>query len=263
MAFLFLILLDIIRIYKEPQLRKNDNKMSNINDVIKKLNKSEREYLLDYFKDAPSWLMESFQVLNLPPKTSFIEEGEEAKDIFILLKGNVTAIDYRVEEIVYRHYDFTPVEVFGAMELICEMDYYMTTLMTVKNCILLKCSRAKYEKWLLNDIHAFQIQSATITKYLLKQVRKERLYLLLSGRERLAIVLMRLYEVYAENNSSTIYVSRKEFVETTGLSERTITRILKEMEEKKVIHRKGWEIIISFEQYQEIKKMIDLRILEE
>ena len=52
-------------------------------------------------------------------------------------------------------------------------------------------------------------------------------------------------------------------METTGLSERTITRILKEMEEKKVIHRKGWEIIISFEQYQEIKKMIDLRILEE
>lgn len=231
--------------------------------MIKQLNKEEGEYLEDYFKDAPAWLWDSFQVLNLPPKTSFIEEGEEAKDIFILLKGNVTAIDYRVEEIVYRHYDFTPIEVFGAMEIICEMDSYMTTLMTVKDCLFLRCSRAKYEKWLLEDIHAFRIQSATITKYLLNQVRKERLYLLLNGRERLAIVLTRLYEVYAEDNSSTIYVSRKEFVETTGLSERTITRLLKEFEEKKIIHRKGWEIIISFAQYQEIKKMINLHLPKE
>ena len=237
--------------------------MEDTKDFILSLPKREREYLLDYFKNAPYWLMESFQVLNLPPKTTFIDEGEEANNVFILLKGNVTAIDYRVEEIVYRHHDFVPIEVFGAMEIIGEMEYFMTTLMTVSQSVILKCPRSKFEKWLLNDIHSLRIQSSTIERYLLKQVRKERLYLLLSGRERLAIVLMRLYEVYSENNASTIYVSRREFVETTGLSERTITRILKEMEEKKIISRRGWEIIITFAQYQEIKKMIDMRILEE
>ena len=35
-----------------------------------------------------------------------------------------------------------------------------------------------------------------------------------------------------------------------------INRILKEMEAKGIIDRRGWEIIISFQQYQMIKKMI-------
>ena len=244
-------------------MRKSEDDMGSAKDYILSLPRREREFLLDYFKNAPFWLLDSFHVLRLPSKTTFVDEGADARDIFILVEGNVTAIDYRVEEIVYRHHEFSSIEVLGAMEIIGDMDTYMTTLMTVTPAVILKCSRNKFEKWLLNDLHALRIQSSTIERYLLKQVRKERLYLLLSGRERLAIVLMRLYEVYSENNSSTIYVSRKEFVETTGLSERTITRILKEMEGKGIINRRGWEIIISFEQYQLIKKLIDERILEE
>ena len=173
--------------------------MGSAKDYILSLPRREREYLLDYFKNAPFWLLDSFHILRLPPKTTFVDEGADARDIFILVEGNVTAIDYRVEEIVYRHHDFTPVEVLGAMEIIGDMDTYMTTLMTITSSVILKCSRNKFEKWLLNDLHALKIQSATIERYLLQQVRKERLYLLLTEFLKREDRLTTTFQIYFWN----------------------------------------------------------------
>ena len=236
--------------------------MGNLETSIKSLPCDEQEYLKRYFANAPDWLIDSFQILNVPAETAFVEEGEEANSIYILLKGRVRAIDYRVFDIVYRHYVWYPVEVFGAMEIIGEMDLYMATLDTLDDCVMLKASRKIYERWLNEDLNAYRMQASRIERYLLKQVRKERLNVLLSGTERVAVMLLRLYELYAENETTTICISRKEFVETTGLSERTVTRILKDYEAKGMISRKGWDVVMTFEQYEKIKESLGERIDE-
>ena len=217
----------------------------------------QREYLKKYLKNAPDWLLDSFQMITVSANAAFVEEGEPADSIYILIKGKVSAIEERVFEIVYRHYEFYPIEVFGALELIGEFEEYMTTLIAEEKCILLKTSREKYERWLSEDHNAFRMQSAKIERYLLKQARKERLNLLLGGTERVAMMLCRSYEVLSEGVSKAVCVGRREVFEKTGLSERTVTRVLKDLEAKSYISRQGWNVIISFEQYQKLKEMLE------
>ena len=40
------------------------------------------------------------------------------------------------------------------------------------------------------------------------------------------------------------------------MSERTITRALKELEEQGLISRDGWNIVMTWEQYQRIRKLV-------
>lgn len=227
--------------------------MRNWEKVVENLPIDQRDYLQRYLKNAPEWLLDSLQMTKLPKGKILVEEGEKAEAIYILIKGRVSAMEERVLEMVYRHYEFYPIEVLGAMELIGEMDEYMTTLVATEDCVLLKTSRGCFDRWISEDHNAFRMQAKRIERYLLNQVRKERLNVLLGGTERVEIMLCHNYEAHAEEVDGTACVGRREVFEKTGLSERTVTRVLKELETKKYISRRGWDIMISPKQYQDIK----------
>lgn len=234
--------------------------MSRIDELLKNCDINNQTYLKKYFQNAPEWILNSFWSINLSKGTAFIEEGERAEDVYILVKGKVLAVDYRVREIVYGYFEFHPIEVFGALEIMGNMEKYKTTLVTVEDSIFLKIKSKKFEKWLRNDANAFQMQTEKIGCYLVEQARKERLNVLLKATERIAIVLIRMYEMYADNGKSTMYLSRKDFMETTGLSERTVTRTLKEFETNGIITRSGWDIVLTKEQYFQLKELVDHKI---
>ncbi len=98
--------------------------------------------------------------------------------------------------------------------------------------------------------------------YLLEQARKERLYVLLQGVERIYLVLYKMYQSYARKGQCSLYMSRKDFTETAGVSERTVTRTLKMLEEKGCITREGWKIRITEEQYRKIRKLLEDKLYE-
>jgi CRP/FNR family cyclic AMP-dependent transcriptional regulator len=223
---------------------------------IGRLNQEKQEYLKKYFSDAPDWLMDEFRVIRFPSGTTFIEEGDPADTVCLLLKGKVLAVDYRVKEMAYGFCEFQPLEVFGTMEILIGKNHFQTTLMTTKDSTLLKIGREKFEKWIRSDLNAFQMEAERISRYLVEQARNERLKVLLQGAERVYLVLLKMYEIYAVGDHCSIYMSRKGFAETTGLSERTISRILKDLEQKSYIARSGWNIIISKEQYLKMKALI-------
>ena len=235
-------------------------KMSEVEKIISKCDKENKAYLEKYLENAPYWITESLQVVKIPKGTPFIEEGTKVDNVCFLLKGNVAAVDYRVREIVYGFYEFKPIEIFGAMEILGDMKEYKTTLITMDECVFLKLNSNLYKKWINNDINALLMQTKRMSTYLLEEARKERLNILLNATDRMALVLIRMYELYAENHQSKVYLSRKYFVETTGLSERTITRILTEFETKGMISREGWNIVLSEEQYLTLKQLVDNKI---
>lgn len=76
------------------------------------------------------------------------------------------------------------------------------------------------------------------------------------GNERVYLILTNLYETYGKRDTYSMYLSRKDFSEVTGVSERTITRALKELEEQGLISRDGWNIVMTWEQYQRIRKLV-------
>ena len=148
------------------------------------------------------------------------------------------------------------------MEILGHMDQYRTTLVTTRDSLFLKIPRDSFEKWILKDVDALQMETERTIGYLLDQSRKERLYVLLPGNERVYLILTNLYETYGKFGTYSVYMSRKDFSEVTGLSERTITRALKELEEKKLITRNGWNIVMTWNQYKQIKELMKDQINE-
>ena len=234
--------------------------MNEATDFIKTLAAEKQEYLQEFFKGAPNWLFESFQVVSVDAGTTFISEGEKAQKVFILLKGRVSAVDYRVRETAYIYDEFSSVEVFGAMEIISGLETYMTSLVAEQNCVFLKISSERFEKWIRSDINAFQMQARKVCSYLVREARRERLNVLLKAKERIALILIGKYEKNPRIDKMQIYLSRKEIMEITGLSERTVTRTLKEFETNGEITRLGWDIVLDREQYLNLKKLVDDKI---
>ena len=52
---------------------------------IEKLNPEKVDYLKQYFAGAPRWLLEQFQVIEVPAGTVFIHEGDPADSVYVLL----------------------------------------------------------------------------------------------------------------------------------------------------------------------------------
>lgn len=235
--------------------------MNRVQRLLQELDKGSREYLTKYFENAPDWLMESFQIVRLSEEKTFINEGDAADQIFILVKGNVLAVDYRVQEMVYGFIKFKPIEVFGAMEIMINMDRYKTTLMTKTECIFLKITREKFQKWINNDLQAFKMQTEKVVGYLTDEARRQRLYVMLQGVERVGLVLYDLYETYAKGDKFAMTISRHDLAETTGLSLRTITRALNSMEEEGYLTKEGRNIIMTREQCEMLKEKMEDKIV--
>lgn len=238
------------------------NAMYDVKRVIGELGEESREYLTEYFKSAPAWLMNAMQVIKIRKDQAFICEGEAADKVYILLKGKVTGIDYRVKETAYGYLKFHPVEVFGAMEIILNMDKYRTTLQTVENSLFLRVDREKFSKWMNHDINAYRMSSEKTCGFLLEEVRKERLYVLIQGVERIYLALYELYQMYEHGGTCNIYVSRRDFTQITGVSERTVTRTITALVNKGYLSKDGWNIVITREQSKKIKALIENKIQE-
>ena len=203
--------------------------MSELDNVWKYLNKESHMYLEKFLKNAPMWLLEEFHEVNISKDTEFVSENDPANTVYILLTGVVKATDIRVFPVVYDFIRFYPIEIFGAMEFLLREDTYRTTLITVTNCKFLKLSIEQFSKWVLNDINAMKMFTEAMTRYLLDQCRKERLYLFLQGEERVLLFLSDIYEKNGLADEIVINISRNDLAKGTALSVRTVNRTIKEL----------------------------------
>lgn len=227
--------------------------MSELDNVWKHLSDESRLYLEQFLKNAPRWLLEEFQEVLLSKDTEFITENNSANTVYILLTGIVKATDLRVFPVVYDFIRFYPVEIFGAMEFLLGEETYKTTLITVTNCRFLKLSKDQFAKWVLNDINALKMFTASMTKYLLEQCRKERLFMFLQGEERVLLFLHDFYEKNHSDDNVIIDMTRNDLAKGTALSVRTVNRTVKELIQEGFLVKKGQKLILTFERYKEIK----------
>ena len=234
--------------------------MSELDNVWKYLNKESHMYLEKFLKNAPMWLLEEFHEVNISKDTEFVSENDPANTVYILLTGVVKATDIRVFPVVYDFIRFYPIEIFGAMEFLLREDTYRTTLITVTNCKFLKLSIEQFSKWVLNDINAMKMFTEAMTRYLLDQCRKERLYLFLQGEERVLLFLSDIYEKNGLADEIVINISRNDLAKGTALSVRTVNRTIKELIKEGFLVKKGRKLILPFEKYQEIKKRLSDKV---
>ena len=227
---------------------------------LEDLSKEEQEQFVEYFRTAPLWLIDSFRIEKVKKGTVFTREGETADTVFFIAGGTIAATDYRMYGMSYDYRRYNRVYAFGALEILINVDKYMTTLRVASDCTIAMLPRAKYEKWLFSDINALRYETMRMGSDLLNESRDNRLFLFVQGPDRLALLFVKRYEQYGKKGVLSIKRSRQNLADETGLCIKTISRGVKRFMEEGLITKEGNQIIIDQAQYEGLKQMISSKL---
>lgn len=233
------------------------NNVGTILEMTKTLSPGAQDYISKLFQDAPLWLFDNISIMNLEKNKVFILENTPVNKVYFLVEGSVKAVENRIYGKEYDYMHFTPVKIFGSMEILLDIMEYKTSLVSVTPCIFLVMQQDRFREWIQKDINALLMETKSMGSYLLEQSRKERNFLFLSGKDRLFLVFMDLYEYQImEQKRCIINMTRQELSDCSGLSVKTINRAVKKMEEEGFIGRSGSKILISSEQFMKMQDYI-------
>lgn len=221
------------------------------------LREERRKRFVEYFATAPEELLESAQVIELETGTTLVRENEPVDRVYVIGRGTVKGIDFRIYGIEYDFIHFEGVYGLGAMEIIMGEDRYRTTLEAVTPCTVVKMPVAKFQAWIMTDIVALHRESRAIAKYLIDEVRNTRLNLFLKGTDRLAILFISFYEKLGAKGVQKITYTRTELSEVSGLCVKTINRSIKKFEDEGLVGRDGSKITINESQYERLKEIVE------
>ncbi len=227
-----------------------------LSELLDRLEGEPLAYLQTYFNSAPDWVMEALVITNFKKDTEFIREEAVVDMIYILAEGIVKAIDYRFLGNSYDYMWFYPAKSFGGMEVLLELTHYQTTLSTITPCTMLVIPKAIFERWVKSDISILSTEVKTMGSFLLEEVKRERVFLFMEGSERLIYTLMRIYEQTENKKCCTIRLSQQDLADTTGLSAKTISRSLRDLESRKLITRSGNKILLEEAQYKHMDELL-------
>lgn len=228
--------------------------------IIKRLNKKTQKQLEEYFGNAPKWLIDSFQIVQMEKDFIFIRENEPVKWIYVTIEGTVRAADFRVYGIVYDFMKVDELEAMGGMEIVLDLPTYRATIQTVTPCTTIKIPKEHYEKWLHTDIEALRREAKIVGRYLMETDRKNRAYLFLQGSDRLALYLLDLYKKYAQEGVLVVSATRQDLSQMTGLCVRTVNRAVKKFYESGWLTKHGNKFTINKKQYEQMNEVISVLI---
>lgn len=216
-----------------------------------------REQLLNYFSTAPESLLDHFTLEELPADRIFVREGTAAQDVYLLARGSLKAVDYRIWGIEYDFMHLNKVYALGAMEILMERREYCTTLKTVEPCLMIRIPREPFEAWLMSDIRTLRYESRLMGEHLLEGERLSRAYLFLPGPERLAKILVQRYEIHNVAGILRTRGNRQELANATGFNIKTVTRAVKSLEEDGLLTQQDRILVVDREQYRRLKELVD------
>ena len=234
-----------------------EDNMNRVSEIIKNLEPEQADYLSRYLRNAPYYVLESMQIVKKDKNTVFIEENTPSDTIYILAKGVVRAVDYRIKGVAYDYMWFHAVKVFGSMETFFNLPTYKTTLMTVTPCTMLVLTKKNFERWIWDDKNALKMDIEQTGGYLLEQNLSGRIFLFLQGMDRIVYMFVHAFEQEGSEKLLIIEESRQELAERSGFSVKTVNRSIKKMEEEGYIGRKGRKIIVNREHYEKMKEYLD------
>ena len=227
---------------------------------LRDIDRGRQEQFETYFRSAPLWLMEMFQVEELKRGDVFIREGDPADTIFFVGRGTIEATDYRVLGTLYDYMRFDKVYAFGGMEFIMELDSYMTTLRAVTDCTLVKLPRPQFEKWMYADMQALRYEAKLVCEYLNKEARHNRVLLFLEGADRLALLLVGRYEQYSTDGVLLLRESRQRLANESGLCVKSVNRGIQKFLDEGLISKEGTRIIVDRAQHQALRDFLSQKV---
>lgn len=235
--------------------------MIDLKDLNKLLSKEKIQELQTLLANAPKSLMEAAKIMRIEKDTTFIDAGEKATRIYILVKGQVKAADYRVNEVVYDYTWLEPIELLGAMEFYMGCEDYITTLITMTDCIMITFSKEAFRHWIEKDPRTMLKQVRIMMNRLNDQSRKERTFMFLSGQERLMYLLTQIYHEHEQEGECIVQITQEELANHSGINLRTATRAIHQLCKEGKLTKRDRKLHINKRQCkqmeQELKVIVD------
>lgn len=235
-------------------------------DVFNELPPKKRAYMDLLFQNCSEEVKYYMTLMEVEADTTLIKAGERCNNIYIILSGKVTGIDWPINERAYSFKDFGPGDFFGEIECFADLLYYRISVVTVTKCHVLTIPAAFYMEWIQNDAEALYSRTKVNMRRLITQTTDARRYLFLEAKERLVLYLVRKYEQKAANSKiidMNLNQTRTQLAEEIGFSTKTLSRNIKILEEKGFIQVNKGKILITEEEYQRMKRYIDQHIYGE
>ena len=236
----------------------NRKLLEQIEGILNQIPKEQREHFEKYFQNAPDALLRTINIERRSVNKVLVEENEPIEKIYILMKGTVKAVDFRVRGSAYEFARFDGFTVLGSMECMLGIQNYMTTLITASPCILLAIPREAYDNWIFRDINALRADVGFLRENLLERSRENRIMFLLNGMERLVYLLVKLCESRGEAEEYLLSINRQELAEQSGSSVKTVNRSMKSLEESDFLTRVGHKVKITKSQYASMREYLEL-----
>lgn len=233
--------------------------MADLFEAINRAPQPGQDYLKQLFKSMPA-SVRSCHVVKMKAYTKFISANDSCNEVWILIEGHVRAIEEQISGDIYVFSEFEAPEIFGEMEGIAGNSSYKATLVTSTDCQFIVLPMENYLNWIRNDSEALFSRAQIIMGGILDQAKKERVYLLLDGTDRLILYLTKYYQEHAKDQICSIRVSRQQIAEQTGFSIKTVNRSIKKLSDSHLITKKGGKMVISEIQYEQLLELADKKL---
>lgn len=226
-------------------------------ELFKEMPLKTQTYMEILFQNCPDEVRYYMRSMEVAEGATLIEAGEKCSNIYIILSGKVTGIEWPMKGKPYYFKDYGPGDFFGEIEYFADLINYRISVVTVTPCRVLLIPSAVYMEWLKNDAEALYSRTKINMRRLISQTADARKYLFIEGRERLMMHLIRKYE-QTQHRKKVLEIrqSRDQLSEEIGFSIKTLNRNIKKLRDDNLILLDKGKIIITEEGYLQMKQHI-------
>lgn len=222
--------------------------------IVQKLGREQCRYLKRLFKNCPDYVVEHMRYLKIPRDYTLIQAGTACESVYILLRGQLSGLDFQMLGNVYIFTGFAETEVVGDYEVFGDFREYRISVRSITECELLAIPAPVYLRWMKGDIEALFMRTQRLMHTLTEQTSEERKYHFLSCKERLILYLVEAYEQTPDQEFCKIKKTQSELAGRVGFTVRTVQRTMQSLEQEGLITIDRGKICIDQVQYEKLKE---------
>lgn len=226
---------------------------------ISVLNAPTREALMPWARRIPAGLLARCRLIHVERGEELVSMFDRCEHVYVLCVGRIRTTTRSVSGSSFTIDEFEAPTVFGEMELLAQSPITLGSLVALSGCSFIAAPQADYLAWLTSDPEALLARSRWVVRSLLRQMGNARSLMGWSATRRLMFVLFQSCHQgtgRSENGGATIQATRAELAERAGVSTKTVSRALGELEGRQMLRRSGRKIVIDRDAYERLENEI-------
>lgn len=227
-------------------------------DIFKKLPLEKRAFLETIFQNCTDEVRYYMRLMEIGAEQTLVSAGEKCSNIYIILTGKVTGIEWPMYGRAYPFRDYGPGDFFGEIECFAGLYHYRISVVTITKCEVLIIPAVFYMDWMQIDVDALYLRTQENMRRLIAQTAEARKYLFIEARERLMLYLIRKYEQKMPVQKMLVLkIGREQMSDEIGISVRTLNRSIKKLEESRLIQIQKGKVMITEDSCLQMKTDIE------